>query len=170
MKAVFGLGNPGKKFEQTRHNAGFMLVDKLAGNIKLLKQKKFKALVCKVKKDLLLVKPQTFMNRSGESVLAVKNFFKIKPEDILIVHDDLDFRLGEYKFSFSKSPKTHNGIASVEKKLKTDSFWRIRIGVESRTEKTIPGKDYVLKKMESKEKKLLDKTLEKIVKDLNQNL
>ncbi len=172
MKVIFGLGNPGKQYESTRHNAGFLLLDIWARLEKAewQPQTKFKAQVARLNQDLLLVKPQTFMNSSGETVAKVKSFYKLSLKDFWVVHDDLDFNLGEYKLSLGKGPKSHNGLKSIAEKIGGDSFWRARIGVESRQEKTIPGKEYVLQKLTLEEKTLLTATLKQAIKDIKDKL
>lgn len=150
MKLIIGLGNPGDKYILTRHNAGFLFVEDLYKKNEVIKPWKFdkyvNAEVAEISvndKKLILAKPQTFMNRSGETVtkMAIKNL--LSPTDLFVAHDDLDFKLGEFKISLGKGPKLHNGTKSIEKIWKTKEFWRIRIGVDNRTE-PIPGEDYVL--------------------------
>ena len=155
-----GLGNIGKNYENTRHNAGFIFIDKLIKklNIELLEKKDFFALFGKTnntKTKVYLAKPTTFMNDSGKSVQSILNYYKLQPTNLVLIHDDLDIELGNYKIQFGKGPKDHNGVESVEKSLGTTDFWRIRIGVESRDEnlrKKITGKDFVLIKMKEDEK------------------
>ena len=173
MKIIIGLGNPGKGFAATRHNAGFMalnlLAEQLTGQKKAFQlSKKFNAEICQTK-DFLLAKPQTFMNESGKSVKKITDFYKIKPSDIYLVHDDLDLKLGEYKLSLAKGPKQHKGVLSVEKYMKTKEFWRLRVGVENRIKeekKLISGQNYVLQKFTVKEKQILNQVLVKAIKPL----
>src|SRR5438105_10350247 len=116
MKIVVGLGNPKEEYASTRHNVGFMLVNKLT-NLNLPNTKLFKSSV--------------FMNDSGK---FVKKIFKSKNlDDLVIIHDDLDIPLGSYKIQKGKGPKLHNGLLSIEKELGKDDFWRIRIGVDNRS-------------------------------------
>lgn len=189
MKILVGLGNPGKKYINTRHNVGFMMVDKIAKSLKLKAKnnnskfkinKKFNAETLKLNArrysldaDLLLVKPQAFMNSSGEAVVKVSHFYKIKPKDIWLVHDDLDIELGEYKIQFGKGPKQHNGLLSVEKELGTKDFWRIRIGIGINNKfKSLRGlkgliksEDYVLGKFSKEEKKIVNGVINKVIKE-----
>lgn len=169
MKIVVGLGNPGKEYKGTRHNAGFMVVEKLAEveQFPPFKQEsKFKAEVS-MKDGVILVKPQTYMNKSGESASAVMKFYKVEPKDVTIVHDDLDIRLGEYKIQEEKGPKEHRGIQSIEEQLGVKNFWRVRVGVDNReTGNRIPGEDYVLMRLLEEEKKILDNVTEEIVAKL----
>lgn len=121
-------------------------------------------------KNIKLAKPTTFMNLSGESVGAISSFYKINPAEILVVHDDLDIKLGEYKMHFNKGPKVHNGITSIENHLGTSEFWRLRIGIDNRTpelRENISGADYVLGRFNSEERILLDKVFLKIKLNFN---
>lgn len=154
MKIIVGLGNPGEKYTLNRHNAGFMFVDYLYDNAEVLKPWKFdkysNAEIAEInlqatsyKLQAVLAKPQTFMNRSGLSVKQLATNYKLQATSCYVAHDDLDIKLGEFKISLGKGPKLHNGIASVEDIWKTKEFWRVRIGVENRTQ-PIPGETYVL--------------------------
>lgn len=146
---IVGLGNIGEEYLNTRHNAGFLFVDYLISYLEkkgyeLLKQENrhfFKYFFHEL--NLFLIKPKTLMNLSG---LAVKRFIKFSKDiDLMIViHDDLDLDIGEYKFQFGKGPKNHNGINSINEELKSDNYYRIRIGIENRNGIPIPGLDYVL--------------------------
>lgn len=179
MKLIVGLGNPGKKYEKTRHNVGFLVLDELKnqisqnGSSKDFKfQKKFKSEVFRVN-DLILVKPQTFMNDSGEAVSSLFNFYKISGEDLFVAHDDLDLKLGEYKIQFSVGPELHKGILSIDKLLGTDKYWRVRLGVDNRTTNSsqkIPGEDYVLQDFNAKERKIIDKAIIDVVSKLSEKL
>jgi|SRR3989344_5162106 len=152
MKIVVGLGNPGTEYQLTRHNAGVMLVEKLAD----IWRKHYDAMVCK-KDDLWLVKTKdVFMNESGRLLQGL-------PEgELWVAHDDLDLKLGEYKVQMGKGPKLHNGVESVENTLKTKDFWRIRIGIDNRTT-LVDGEAYVLQKFTAEEKEILDGVLNEIV-------
>lgn len=172
MRLIVGLGNPGKEYQETRHNVGFIVVERLSQKMedgKWENKEKFKAEVCQMG-DILLVKPQTFMNASGEAVAKIASFYKVKPEDIYLIHDDLDLQLGEYKIQLSKGPQRHNGVLSVEKELETKGFWRARIGIakpeEERKECLLSGKDYVLAKFNKKEKEILDQVADKVMTQL----
>lgn len=151
MKLLVGLGNPGISYERTRHNAGALFLQKLQldnclPNWRL--EKKFKALVSRGfwgKTESLLLLPQTFMNLSGESVAAALNFYRLQAEnDLVLIYDDLDLEFGRFKIG-RQAPHGHNGIKSVEEKLKTTDFLQARIGVDARgEERKISGMDYVL--------------------------
>lgn len=164
MKLLIGLGNPGEKYMLTRHNAGFMFLDYMYTHNEIIKPWKFdkyvNAEVAEIsmnKTEIILAKPQTFMNRSGETAVKLIIRNSISPADVYVAHDDLDIKLGEFKVSLGKGPKLHNGISSIEDMWKTKEFWRIRIGVENRTE-PIPGETFVLSNFSSDDLSLLDKT------------
>ena len=133
MFVIAGLGNPGKKYENTRHNMGFITVDQLAEkhNIKVDKIK-FKALVGEGRiagQKVLLVKPQTYMNLSGESIREVMNFYKLEPENLIVIYDDMDIEPGKIKIRKKGSSGGHNGMKSIIQMLGTEEFSRIRIGI-----------------------------------------
>lgn len=130
MKLIVGLGNIGAKYKNNRHNVGFMFLDQLG-----LEFSPNKKLNCYLAKDLsgnIYIKPTTMMNDSGDSVLSALSFFKLKPDSVWLIHDDLDIRLGSYKVQFGVGPKVHNGVNSVSSSLSTANFWRVRIGVDNR--------------------------------------
>lgn len=134
MKLIIGLGNPGKEYAKTRHNVGFVVIDALAKQLgaDFKFQKKFQAEVAVIKdgkKEIILAKPQTFMNLSGEAVHKVMDFYKIKTKDIVVVHDDKDILFGEVKYQTDRSAAGHNGIKSLIENLNTQNFSRIRVGV-----------------------------------------
>ena len=108
MKLVIGLGNPGEKYENNRHNVGYMLIDAFASKFSV--------------SDFKFSKTKEFMNESGKDVLRLSDFYKVSNEDLYVVYDDLDIPLGSYKVSFGKSPRAHNGINSVIEKLRTEDF------------------------------------------------
>lgn len=135
MKAIIGLGNPGKEYERTRHNAGFLSLDALRekwGFPEFVTEKKFSASVSAALRDgekTLLVKPESFMNRSGGSVAAIANFFKLSPVDLVVIHDDLDLPFGTWKDATGSGAAGHNGVSDIIEKLGTKDFRRIRIGI-----------------------------------------
>lgn len=145
MKLIVGLGNPGSKYEKTRHNAGFIILDKFAeiNNSKFTISSKMGALVTQVK-DLHLCKPQSFMNKSGESVSKMSTFFKIDPSQILVINDDLDLEFGVIKLQKGRSSAGHKGVQDIIEKLGTKEFWRLRVGIGRPTDAT-SIEDYVLK-------------------------
>jgi len=171
MKLIIGLGNYGKEYEFTRHNAGFMVVKRLLEKLKrranFKTEKKFRADVVRVG-DIILAKPLTYMNESGRAVRALLDFYKIDTSDLVVIHDDLDIKLGEYKVQRGVGPKIHNGLSSVEKYLKTKDFLRVRIGVDSRKEgvKYGSGANYVLSRMTKDELERLKMATELSLGDL----
>ena len=148
MKLIIGLGNPGKEYDQTRHNCGFMVLDHLANELNVeINKAKFKGLYGKTKvkgEDVILLKPQTYMNLSGESVGEVMRFFKIAKEDILVIYDDLDLPVGKLRLRTSGSAGGHNGIKSIIQHVGGQDFKRIRVGIDKHP--MIPVVDYVLGK------------------------
>ena len=179
MKLIIGLGNPGKEYENTRHNAGFMFLDLLRE--KFLYQETlfatewrtestFQSEISFIKNGskivAILQKPQTFMNNSGIAVEKIIKKFDITIPEITLAHDDLDIQLGEFKIQDGKSPVGHNGITSVEDALGTKEFRRVRIGIENRENKNIPGMDYVLSKFDKEEKVILEEALESAVRGI----
>lgn len=133
MKLIVGLGNPGKQYEITRHNIGFMIVDSLSDYLKVsLKQHKFDGVFVKTKyqdQDVILLKPLTFMNLSGNCVANFIHYFKIKIEDILIIHDEIDLDFGRIQFKNIGSTAGHNGLKDIFTKIKDKHLLRLRIGV-----------------------------------------
>jgi peptidyl-tRNA hydrolase, PTH1 family len=134
IKLFVGLGNPGPDYEPTRHNAGFWWIDALAQQLKttLLMDKAYHGLVGRTTvngQTVWLLKPQTFMNLSGKSVSALARFFKIAPEEILVVHDELDIAPGEAKLKLGGSHAGHNGLRDIHAQLGTSNYWRLRLGV-----------------------------------------
>lgn len=133
MYVICGLGNPGKKYANTRHNMGFITIDQLAEKHDIKVDKvKFKALVGEGRiagQKVLLVKPQTYMNLSGESVQEVMHFYKLDPEELIVIYDDLDLEVGALRLRKFGSAGTHNGMRSVVQHLNSDRFPRIRLGI-----------------------------------------
>ena len=157
MKLIVGLGNPGDEYVNTRHNVGFMLLDWMAKSS--WKQSKSGLLVYSwLGSEVELIKPQTFMNKSGEAVGLVVKKHDLDLDDVCIVHDDLDIEFGEFKIQRGKGPKVHKGVISVEKVLGGEDFWRVRIGTDNRQGemKNIPGEKYVLSEFLKKEMEELD--------------
>ena len=162
MKLVVGLGNPGTKYLFTRHNIGFMVIDRLAKASTF--QKKHKSLLLKTQiesQTVLLAKPQTYMNLSGEAVFEVAQFYKIPAEDILIIQDDKDLNFLTVKFQKSRGHGGHNGIKNIHEQLKTDTYARLKLGVQSVDQKNsmISTSDFVLAPFHSKEMEQLPQFL-----------
>ncbi len=147
MKIIVGLGNPGKKYERTRHNAGFLVVDALARSLRFdLSQEKYHALVGKGRigdEEVLLAKPQTYMNESGRSVGSILRFTYAKPADLIVVHDELDLPLGAVRVKSGGGHGGHNGLRSIIEHLGSPDFIRVRVGV-GRPEPGRDAADYVL--------------------------
>ena len=146
MKLIVGLGNPGKQYEKTRHNSGFMAIDFYAAKNNLEFKSKFNGLYAEQiinNEKVLFVKPQTFMNNSGECVIKFVNYFDIDLKDIMIIYDDVDFEVGTFKIRRNGSGGGHNGIKNVIEHLKTEEIYRLRIGI---SKNEIPLMDYVLSK------------------------
>lgn len=166
MKLIVGLGNPGSEHEKNRHNSGFMTLDALAkkSNIKFKEESKFfgEAANAKIGKDkTMFLKPLTFMNNSGKAVAAAAKFYKIKPKNITVIHDDSDIPFGKFKISFDKSSAGHRGVESVIKSLGTQKFRRARIGIRPKTGKLakLKAMDLVLKNFSPAEEKELIKVI-----------
>ncbi|MEP7103097.1 MAG: aminoacyl-tRNA hydrolase [Candidatus Dojkabacteria bacterium] len=162
IRLIVGLGNIGRAYVNSRHNVGFDFTEKLAGTRRFLEEPKLKALMYMGDfegEKKTFAEPTTMMNVSGESVSLIMKFYKIKAEEILVIHDDLDLRLGSYKLQFNKGPKIHNGILSIENRIGTSKFWRLRIGVDNREmsiRNEISGADYVLGHFKIDETKMLE--------------
>jgi PTH1 family peptidyl-tRNA hydrolase len=150
IRLFVGLGNPGTEYEATRHNAGFWWVDALADKLgaRLVSERSYHGLLARVNTErgpVWLLEPQTYMNRSGQSVAALARFFKIAPAEILVVHDELDVPPGQARMKFGGGSGGHNGLKDIHAQLGTPDFWRLRLGIGH------PGVkaevvDYVLRK------------------------
>lgn len=150
MKLIIGLGNPGKQYEKTRHNVGFIVIDEVARSLGVsLTTKKFKALLGEtfVKGEkIIFAKPQTYMNLSGESVIQIMNYYNLSEEDIFVVCDDLDLELGKIRIRTKGSSGGQKGVQNIIDHLKTKEFIRLKVGVGNN--KQIDTKDYVLGKLD----------------------
>ncbi len=149
MKLIVGLGNPGTQYQKTRHNAGFMALDAFAKaqGASFKQHHKAQVDVAEVVMDgqkVLLAKPLTFMNKSGEAVRALTNFYKIEAKDVVVVHDELDLPFGRLRINVDASAGGHNGVASVIEQLGTKAFTRLRIGIGSTHRGQIPTDKFVL--------------------------
>ena len=159
MKMIVGLGNPGKQYERTRHNSGFMAIDKVAEKLNLnIDKKEFAALTAK-NNQVILVKPQTYMNNSGEAVSQIMKYYHIDINDLLIIYDDLDLKYGQLRLRLKGSSGGHNGIKSIINYIHSENFKRIRIGIEKNP--LIETADYVLGKVEQDKQQLFDDSIEK---------
>ena len=162
MKLIVGLGNPGNEYDNTRHNIGFDIIDKYASNHNLsISKSKFDGLYVDslINGDkVILLKPQKYMNLSGEVVKKYVDYFKIDIKDILIIHDDLDQELGKIKLKENSSSGGHNGIKDIEKNLGTKNYKRLKIGISNN--KNLDTKDYVLGHFSKEERKIIDNSIE----------
>jgi len=181
MNIIVGLGNPGEQYENTRHNSGFMAVNALAKRLGLVWQtnKKIKAETAGGQK-LILIKPQNFMNNSGQSVTAVLSYYKLLPKKfgilktakadlskiLTIIHDDLDIELGKYKISVNSRSAGHKGVQSIIDRLKTKNFKRLRIGIRTPALEKIPADKFVLQKLNEQEKNIISQIILKIIGEI----
>lgn len=164
MKLIVGLGNPGREYVHTRHNAGFEVMDAIADHVSAdISQKKFKALIDKVRignESVLLMKPQTYMNNSGEAVRAAMDFYHLTPQDLLVIYDDMDMPVGRLRLRQKGSAGGHNGIKSIIAQLGTEEFPRIRVGVGAKPNPQYDLADWVLSKFSEEDMTALQPALE----------
>lgn len=165
MKLIVGLGNPGKEYENTRHNIGYIFIDSLADKLGIsIDKKKFNGLYTEAvinNEKVLLVKPLSYMNLSGEVVEKFVSFYKIDIIDILIINDDLDLDVGRVRLRLRGSSGGHNGLKNIALHLKTEDFKRLKIGISNN--KLIDTKDYVLGKFTKEDKEIINNLKDKIV-------
>lgn len=158
MKLIVGLGNPGKEYENTRHNIGFQTIDKFAHKLDVsITKSKFNGLYIETLIDgekVILLKPQSYINLSGEVIRKFVDFYKISISDILVLHDDLDLTVGTYKIKQKGSSGGHNGLKNIELHLGTQEYKRIKIGISNN--KTMDTKDYVLGRLSKEEQDMLE--------------
>ncbi len=162
MKLIVGLGNPGKKYNHTRHNVGFIILDNILGKVKW--QEKFSSLCYETIIDgekVIYLKPQTYMNSSGEAVRKVYDFYNLNSEDILIIQDDLDMEFAKIKIKKSSSSGGHNGIKSIINNLHSENFYHLKIGIKNNYKED--PIDFVLSKFSRKELKILADNTEKFI-------
>jgi len=170
MFLIVGLGNPGQKYESTGHNVGFRVIDKIAESFNFVDFSFENNFVAEISKEkigsgtIILAKPQTFMNLSGKSVFKIALFYKIKPANIIIIHDDIDLTLGKIKIVKNRGPAGHKGVDSIIKSLGGKNFIRVRIGIrpEAKSQK-ITAQKIVLKKLTEEEQEKITKSIEKTV-------
>lgn len=161
MKLIVGLGNPGKKYQETKHNIGFMCLDYYANqqNLTFKKDNKFNGEVVK-SGNLVLLKPHTFMNLSGQSIRALMDYYDIDLEDVIIIYDDLALPLGKLRLREKGSAGGHNGIKSVISHVGTQEFKRVRIGIDANP--LIDTKDYVLGRFSKQDMKDLEPVIKEV--------
>jgi len=167
MFLIVGLGNPGKEYSYTRHNLGFLAVEEIKRRFKFSRwQRKDRALISKGRigsKDIVLVKPTTFMNQSGLAVKDILGKFGLLPQDLWVIHDDFDIKIGKIRIVRNRGSGGHKGVQSIIDQIKTKDFYRIRIGTKQG--ENIEGKrSFVLEKFSREEKKILQKSLKLTVR------
>ncbi len=169
MKLIVGLGNPGKEYVGTRHNIGFVFIDNFADSLNIkIEKEKFNGLYTETiinNEKVILLKPLSFMNLSGEVVIKYVNFFKIDIKDVLIINDDLDLPVGKLRLRASGTSGGHNGLKNIAEHLNTNEFKRLRIGISN--DKEIPTRDYVLGKFSKEDQKEIDNLKETVNNILN---
>ena len=164
MKLIVGLGNPGKEYENTRHNIGFMMIDYIIQELNITKSsekmggKYFETNINGEK--VIFLKPQQYINLSGDVIIRFMNFYKIEKEDLFIIHDDLDLEVGKFKLREKGGSGGHNGLKNIELHLSTKDYKRIKIGISN--DKNIETKDYVLGKFTKDEMELINPIIKKI--------
>ena len=179
MKLIVGLGNPGNKYTNTRHNVGFVVLDSLNSE-EWTESKKGKLVYSWVEvggEKVELMKPQMFMNDSGIAVSYVRNKHReLSISDMYVIHDDLDIQLGEFKIQRGKGPKDHRGLKSIYEKLGAKDFWHVRVGIDNDRSRItdhgsrITGEDYVLMRFTDSEKSIFENTINKVVEALMSHL
>ncbi len=155
MKLIVGLGNPGEKYEYTRHNAGFMVLnqfvsEKLNNSVVWLEESKFNSQIIKIA-DCLFVEPLTFMNKSGEAVSKLMSYYHVDHNDLLVLHDDVDIKFGDFKVKKGSQAAGHHGVEDIISKTGSSEFWRMRIGVGRPENNKFQVEDYVLQKFSEEE-------------------
>lgn len=165
IKLIVGLGNIGAEYEQTRHNVGFWLIDQLAWQYKaqLREEKKFFGEVARIShqgRDVWLLKPSTYMNLSGKAVGALAQFYKILPDEILVVHDELDIPCGQIRFKLGGGNGGHNGLKDIQAKLGTPNFYRLRLGIDHPGDKNLVV-GYVLNKPSTEDRDKIERAMDK---------
>jgi len=168
IRLIAGLGNPGAEYERTRHNAGFWLADRLAGDLgaAFSLEKSFFGHVAKARhrgENVLLAKPMTYMNRSGQSVAALARFYKLAPEQILVLHDELDLPPGQAKLKQGGGHAGHNGLRDIQSALGSPAFWRLRLGIGHPRELGLaqPVADFVLHPPRRDEQDAIDAAIDR---------
>ena len=171
FKLIVGIGNYGQQYQNTRHNAGFLIADAFAKRLnqtfsKYRFESKFFSFISGITK-FIVIKPQTLVNLSGISVTAWKQFYNIKTEHIIVIHDELDIPLGQFKIKLGGSASGHNGIASIIRDIGSRNFYHIKIGIGHPTKPQLGGKNYVLGHFSPSEQKVLEKVIGQVCEALN---
>lgn len=179
MKLIVGLGNPGREYKKTRHNIGFMILDNYLGKVNWKTKQETYFYTTEINSEqVIFIKPLTYMNLSGLAVSKIARFYKIANEDILIIHDDLDMKIGTYKLKKNSSSGGHNGIKSIINELNSEEFGRLKIGIGKPNQ--IPVDKYVVSKFSPEElteiednmnefKKIIDLFIERGIEEALQN-
>lgn len=171
MKIIIGLGNPGRQYEDTRHNAGFMVVDKFADKHGVdISKARFNALLGEVfvnGEKVVLVKPMTYMNNSGQAVGEVLNFYKPDLEDIIVVVDDIEIELGMLRIRAKNGKGTHNGLKSIFAHLKTDDYAKMKLGV-GKFKRDMDLADFVLARPSKEDDEIIDNLIDRAVEALDE--
>ena len=167
MKLFFGLGNPGKQYQNTRHNLGQMIINNYleaqrAEHIRI--KSKLNSSLIEINKNIFAISTD-YMNESGIAIQEVVAFYKISPKNIYLIHDDLDLPVGEWRLQFDRGPAGHNGVKSVIENLGTQAFWRIRVGIGK--PEFDSAEQYVLKPFSKEEKVIITETIDKILKEIS---
>lgn len=164
---IAGLGNPGKEYKDTRHNIGFMVADRLSNQLDIpLRKLKFKSIIGTGKfydHQLIIAKPQTYMNASGKSIIPLMNYFNVTPENLLVIHDDLDIPLGSIRIRPSGGTSGQKGMKSIVENMGSDKFPRLRIGIGRPPGRMNPA-DYVLHNFDNDQIPLINESLDRAVK------
>jgi PTH1 family peptidyl-tRNA hydrolase len=162
---ISGLGNPGLKYKNTRHNVGFMFLDFLAKKLCIeLNSSKFNSNYCKTKveqKEVILLKPQTFMNLSGTAIVKAMNFYKITPEKLIVLLDDINFNVGKIRIRTKGTHGGHNGTKNIIEEIKNKNFLRIKIGIGQKPKRNFDLASWVLSKFTTEENEILSDVFEK---------
>jgi len=171
MKLIVGLGNPGKEYDGTRHNFGFAVLDALAkkNNVTFSLNKKFKSEICELfinGEKIILAKPQTFMNKSGESVREIVGYFNISNDRVWVIHDDIDLEIGNVRVRKNGSSGGHKGIQSIMDNLGTENFVRFRLGIKSEHCDFLSTEEVVLQRFCKEEEKPMNEAVDKAVAEI----
>jgi PTH1 family peptidyl-tRNA hydrolase len=175
MKLLVGLGNPGKKYINTRHNLGFRVLDKFALNQKInfSNEKKFEADTAETtfeNEKLLLIKPQTYINNSGDSISKILNFYKLNSNDLWVFYDDKDLDLGKLRVRITGSSGGHKGVQSIINSIGEEHFTRFRLGIMNEEGNKIPAETFVLQNFSSKEEKIVNNIVDTAIEELEKAL
>lgn len=176
MKLIIGLGNPGEKYQETRHNLGWLAIDDLRkgswGTFSPWKKTaKVRGEISQSEdKKLLLLKPDTFVNESGRAAAAALAFYKLPPENLIVVHDDLDLPVGTFKIQTGRGAAGHHGVESIINSLGAKNFTRLRLGIKPLTPAAAGGKDFVLGKFSKEENALLKEAVPRAIESLMKHL